>query len=143
MKNSAFLSLLTTWLALSAVTQPQEHALTAWAEKYLPEVTQQARDCFSGPFSYGELGTLAETSVRAAQELKGILVGTDRAKVAQAVLIIAAREVLPDNYEGWALPLLRGEAIASLIEAAFRRLFGAEAAPPVVDAPEVPEGGVQ
>lgn len=145
MKHSAFLSLLTTSLALTAVSEQQSNALEAWGGKYIPELTSKARDCLSGPFSYGELGALAEASVQAAQELKGIFAGLDRAKIAQGLLIIAAREVLPDTYEGWALPLLRGEAVASLIEAAFRRLFGEErkGAPPVVDAPEVAEGSVQ
>ncbi|BDP42941.1 hypothetical protein DAETH_29100 [Deinococcus aetherius] len=134
MNKAAFLSLLTMSLALGAVTQPQQTALDAWADKFLPVVLEKARGLIRGGFGYAEIGSLAETSVRAAQDLKGIFAGLERAQIAQAVLVVAAREVLPSVAERWVLPLLQGEAVRALIEAAFQRVFG-QSSPPGVSNP--------
>lgn len=145
MKKSAFLSMLTASLALGAASTNQTVALDAWADKFLPELISEAKACLEGPFSFAEIGALAETAVRAAQDLKGIFTGTARAKIAQAVLVVSVKAALPDEAESWVLPLLEGPAVEAIIEAAFRRVFGdqAKGAPPVVDAPEVEPGGIQ
>lgn len=143
MNKAAFLSLLTASLALSGAQQ--QHALDTWADKYIPELTDKALACLSGPFSFGEVGDLAEAAVRAAQDLKGIFAGTQRAEIAQVVLVASVKAVLPDDAEHWVLPLLESDVVEGIIEAAFRRVFGpqAQGAPPVVDAPEVEPGGIQ
>lgn len=114
----------------------------------MPILIEQAKACLTGPFSLAEVGVLAESAVMAAQDLKGVFAGTERARIAQTVLVYAVQEVLPDSVESWVLPLLEGEGITRLIEATFRKLFGTEAVPaegaaPVVDANDVAEGGVQ
>lgn len=146
MQKSKFLNLLTGALALGNATAVQTTALDAWTDKWLEKLTAEAVGLFTGPFAYQELGMLAETCVIAAQELKGVIKGIPRAVLAQKALGAAARAALPDAYEGWALMLIDGPGAAILIESAFQRLFGPEGTlsnAPVVDAPEVAEGGIQ
>ena len=68
-------------------------------------------------------------AVTAAQQLKGIISGKQRAKVAQIVLVVAARAALPDMVEPWIIPLLDGPAVEAFIESAFQKAFGPEVAP--------------
>lgn len=133
------LTLLTGTLALGAATSTQTAALDAWADHYLPDLLRQGQAILRGNVTYDSLGKLAESAVKAAQELQGIFAGTSRAKIAQAVFVVAARAALPDGVEHWIMPFLEGEALAALIEAAFLRVFPA----PVVDADDVAPGGVQ
>ncbi|MGM9319778.1 hypothetical protein [Deinococcus aquaticus] len=133
------LILLTGPLALGAATSTQTTALDAWADHYLPELLRQAQSVLRGNVTRDSLGKLAESAVKAAQELQGIFAGTSRAKIAQAVFVVAARAALPDGIERWIMPFLEGEALAELIESAFLRVFPA----PVVDADDVVPGGVQ
>ncbi len=99
-------------------------------------------------FSFSELGLLAQNAVNAAQDLKGIFSGADRARIAQATLHTVVATLAPERVKSWALPLVDGPAIAALIEAAFRfleerGLLHKPSAAPVVDASDVDAGGVQ
>ena len=89
----------------------QTAALDAWADKYLPELTEKARACVNGPFSWEEVGNLAESASQAAQELKGLFGGTERADIAQTILAVSVKAALPDNVEHWVLPMLEGDAV--------------------------------
>ena len=133
------LTLLTGTLALGAATSTQTAALDAWTDHYLPELLRQAQSVLRGNVTHDSLGRLAESAVKAAQELQGIFAGTSRAKIAQTVFVVAARAALPDGIERWIMPFLEGEALAELIESAFLRVFPAH----VVDADDVAPGGVQ
>jgi hypothetical protein len=145
--KSKFLSLVSAALLLSPTDTVQTGALQTWSDTYVPLLENEARALLSGPFGWSELGQLAETAVKAAQELKGIFKGTPRATIAQVLLREAVVLALPDNIEHWALPLVNSSAVTSLIEAAFQRVFGPEVIvvshAPVVDAPEITPGGIQ
>lgn len=141
-------ALLTAILALTpAATAPQKTALDEWVNHWGPLLTDQAKTLLGGNFGFSGLGKLAQDAVNAAQDLKGIFSGTDRAKIAQAVLHTTVATLAPDRVKKWALPLVDGPAVAALIESAFRYLEGAGLlkmpALPEVAAPEVEAGGVQ
>ena len=141
-----FLALLTGALALTSPTPTQAATLDTWATTWVPRIETSAQTLFSGPFSFGELGMLAEVVVQAVQNLKGAISGLDRAKIAQAVLHTTVIELVPAPLQHWVLPLIDGPGAAALIEAAFQRVFGSPAASgpaPVVGAPEVAPGGIQ
>ena len=143
-----FMALLTGALALTTPTPTptQVATLDTWATIWVPRIEASAQTLFSGPFSFGELGTLAEVVVQAAQGLRGAIGGLDRAKIAQAVLHTTVVELVPAPLQHWVLPLIDGPGAAALIEATFRRVFGpsvTSSPAPVVDAPEVTPGGVQ
>ncbi|MDO4246786.1 MAG: hypothetical protein Q4C89_12245 [Deinococcus sp.] len=144
MKKSA-LSMLIAALTLSSAESQKTNALDQWAKMHVPALIKGAQDLMAPPFTPSELIMLAQQSVVAAQELKGVFAGKDRAKIAQTVLSYAVQEVCPDDLEAWVVPLIEGEGVAALIESAFLKLFPEKApsAAPVVDAPEVAPGGVQ
>ena len=140
------LTLLTTTLALGApVTTTQGDALDAWADKYLPVLKDMAAALLTPPFNILEVQELAEEAVLAADELRDVFKGVPRAKIAQAVLSVAARAACPDGLEPWVMPLIEGSGAEAMIESAFRKLFPERAAQaaPVVDASDVDAGGVQ
>lgn len=141
--KKSLISMLTAALTLSAAST-QTSALSDWAKKHVPKVTESARNLIQPPFTITELEQLATQSVVAAQELKGVFAGKERAKIAQTVLSWAVQEVCPDSLEAWVVPLVEGDGVAALIESAFLKLFP-EKAPtaPVVDAPDVAAGGIQ
>lgn len=129
MKNNNALALLTAALSLSASDTTAQTGLQAWTDANMPVLITEAKALLDGPFDTGEIFALAMTAVKAAQELKGILSGKQRAQVAQIVLVVAARAALPDLVEPWVIPLLDGPAVAAFIESAFQKAFGEEKAP--------------
>ncbi|MDO4264677.1 MAG: hypothetical protein Q4C67_10820 [Deinococcus sp.] len=139
--------MLTAALALGTVNAPQTDVLGKWADKHLPQLISNTKDLMQPPFTMAELERLAMHAVTAAQDLKGVFAGKQRAKIAQAVLSFAVQEICPDSLEAWVVPLVEGDGVAALIESAFLKLFPekapAPATAPVVDAPEVAPGGVQ
>lgn len=147
MNKATLLSLLTGALALgSTSTTPSalETQLGGWAEKHLSVITESARELVTPPFTLNELQELAAEAVIAANDLKGVLAGTQRAKVAQTILVAGVKYVAPDALEPWVLPFLEGAGLAAIIESAFLKLFPEKAQPaPVVDASDVEPGGVQ
>lgn len=134
--------LLSALLAFAGTaTDPQEAALTAWVDAHLPALIAKGRELLTPPFALQELSALAEEAVKAAQALKGVLSGQQRAKAAQLILVVAARAALPDLVEPWVLPLLSSEGVAALIESAFQRVFGDGAPVPLPPVPMDPSGG--
>ncbi len=139
-------SVLLTALMLSTTpTTAQQTALDTWADHWLPSLTEQARALFSRKFDMAEVGQFARQAVTAAQDLKGVFGGSDRAGIAQAILHTAISTYAPANVKVWILPLVDGPGCCAIIEAAFRVVFGpiAQASAPVVDASDVAEGGIQ
>lgn len=138
--KSNVMTLLTAALSLSASDTAAQGSLQTWTDTNMPVLINQARELLNGPFDTGEIFALAMTAVKAAQELKGIISGKQRAQVAQIVLVVAARAALPDLVEPWVIPLLDGPAVAAFIESAFQKAFGEEKAPlpPVTDALPLP-----
>lgn len=136
------MTLLTAALSLGTPTDTQATALQTWAETHLPPLVASAQALLKPPFTLQELSDLADEAVTAAQDLKGIFEGTERAQAAQIILVVAAREALPDLVEPWVIPFLSGDGVEALIESAFQRVFGPEvvALPPITDAPELPSG---
>ena len=122
--KSKFLSLVSAALLLSPSDMVQTGALNTWAGTYVPLLENNAKALLSGSFGWNELGQLAETAVKAAQELKGIFKGIPRATIAQVLLREAVVAALPGPVEHWVLPLVNSAAVKSLIEAAFQRVFG-------------------
>lgn len=145
MNKSALLVTLAS-LAFSP-TLAQQTALDSWAETYLPRLRQEGRSLLQGRFDITELYEFAQLVVAAAQQLKGVFSGQERAKIAQALLHTAVKECAPLTFQEWALPLVDGPGCAALIESAFQRVFGSGqqdvSAAPVVDASDVDKGGVQ
>lgn len=122
------ISLVLSMIAASAgAAGTQEPELTGhlegWSDTHLPELQDAARSLLQPPFTVQELMDLAEMSVQAAQELKGVLAGKQRAHVAQAALVLVVKETCPAGIAAWAVPLLSGEGLVQLIEAAFLKLF--------------------
>jgi hypothetical protein len=144
MKNQ-FLTLLTTSLLPLTPSNAQMSTLDAWADLYLPDLVEKAQAVMHRGFDFAAVGDLAETAVKAAQELTGMFRGLSRAKIAQAVFVTAVRAALPDTLEHWVVPLLNSATVEGLIEAAFLKVFGqpAAAAAPVIDAGDVEPGSVQ
>lgn len=143
-KNAGLLALLTPLLALQSAPDTQVAALDAWATHHLPKLQECGLALLKPPFSLNELDELAKEAVIAANELKGIFKGTDRAVIAQKVLIWTVQETCPPVAKPWIEPLMQSDAVAALIESAFRKLFPEKAGEPaVVDAPEVKPGGIQ
>lgn len=144
MKKADFLTAL---LLTTAANPAQKTALDAWAEQWGTQLFQQGSALFSGAFSFTEIGQFAQSAVEAAQGLKGIFSGQERAKIAQTILHTVIAEYAPLVVKEWALPLVDGPGCAALIEAAFQRIYGSGqqevSAVPVVDAPDVTKGGVQ
>ncbi|WP_407538857.1 hypothetical protein Q0M94_11825 [Deinococcus radiomollis] len=143
--NSKLLLTLTALLGNTAATDnATTTALSAWVSEYEPLILTEAQVLLRSPFTWSELGKLAETTVQAVNGLKGVLVGADRAKVAQTVLVVAVKEGLQflplpmRAVAGWVLPLLEGPVVAGFIQAAFEKLFPVTA--PVTNAPELPSG---
>lgn len=144
LKNPAFILALTTALALPSTPDTQVAALDAWATEHFPKLQECGLALLKPPFSLNELDELAKEAVIAAQELKGIFKGTDRAVIAQKVLVWTVQETCPPIAKPWIEPLMQSSAVAALIESAFRKLFPEKAGEPaVVDAPEVEAGGIQ
>ncbi len=140
--NSKLLLTLTALLDSAAATDnATSTALSAWVSEFEPLILTEAQVLLRSPFTWGKL---AETTVQAVNGLKGVLVGADRAKVAQTVLVMAGKEGLQflplpvRAVAGWVLPMLEGPVVAGFIQAAFQKLF--PVTPPVVNAPELPSG---
>ena len=142
MNKSKLITLLTTTLALGSATATQTDALSTWVEKNVPPFLEAAKALATPPFYPSEPKVLAEKAVIAAQELKGVFAGAERAKIAQTVFIYAIKDVTPDNLEPYFVPLLESDQVAALIESAFQRVFGSKTEP-VVDAQDVEEGSIQ
>lgn len=142
--KKSILPMLTAALALGTVSAQQTDVLGKWADKHLPQLIDNTKDLLQPPFTMAELERLAMHAVTAAQDLKDVFAGKDRAKIAQTVLAFCVQEICPDSMEPWVMPLVQGDGVAALIESAFLKLFP-EKAPtaPVVDAPEVAAGGIQ
>ena len=143
--KKSLLPLLTAALTLGTASAQQTDVLGKWADKHLPQLIDNTKNLLQPPFTMAELERLAMHAVVAAQELKGVFAGKERAKIAQTVLSWAVQEVCPDSLEAWVVPLVEGDGVAALIESAFLKLFPEKApgAAPVVDAPDVAAGGIQ
>ena len=152
MKTEGMTLQLMSRLAIAAAT-PQGDAIQNWVSEYWPKLLAEAKTLQAEGWDYQSLGALATTTMQAAQALKGVFKGTTRAEIAQVVFVAAVKAALPDDYEHWIVPLLESPVVAGLIESAWRRVFGPDGTPaslpapageaPVVEAPELPEGGVQ
>lgn len=127
--NKNLLALLTT--ALSP-TDAQKDALTTWVDTHGKAVLDAARECLTGEFDWAELGKLAEVASKSASALGSAFEGLERAEIAQIILSASARAVLPDAVEHWVLPLLEGDGVKALIEAAFRKWVSS---PPLKEIP--------
>lgn len=123
MLNKSALLVTLASLALTP-TLPQQAALDSWADKYLPRLSEDGRALFQGKFDITEVYNFGQIAVQAAQELKGMFSGQERAKVAQALLHMAVKQYAPLIFQEWALPLVDGPGCAALIESAFQRVFG-------------------
>lgn len=149
MKKFNTLAMLTTALSLSASDTTTQAALQAWTDKHMPALIESAKGLLSGGFNITAVFTLAGEAVKAAQDLKGIVAGQERASVAQVVLVVAAKAALPDMVEPWIIPLLSGDGVKALIESAFLKIFGPDKVPapevaepaPVTDDSTLPAGG--
>lgn len=102
----------------------QTDVLTNWFQDHGQGILDAARDVVTAPFGWAELGELAERVSQAVESLGEQFDGRTQAQVAQMILVAVVRAVLPDNVEHWVIPLLNGEAVAALIEAAFRKWSG-------------------
>lgn len=107
-------------LSLST-TLEQTGTLEQWMNEWFPKL-QNATTHITG---IGTLWVAAEICVQAAQDLKGVFEGKNRAQIAQTLLVVFVKQLSPEHVETWLLPLVEGEGCAALIEAAFRRLFPA------------------
>ena len=149
-KVNLLFTALSAQLAVGAFT-PQEDALHTWLAEYWPKAQSAASTLFAEGFDFQSLGALASVAVSAAQSLKGLFAGAERAQIAQIIFVEAAKAAIPDDYEHWIIPMLQSAAAGAMIEAAFRRLFGAgvpvsppeQGADAVVDAPELPEAEIE
>jgi hypothetical protein len=117
---------LTALLALS-VTARSGAALTAdtvtpWVERHVPVLTRKAASLRDGA-TWAEVTDLIDSTVRAAQDLKGAVAGVPRARIVRTVLQLLVREFAPPS-AGWLLMLLDNALAEALIEMAFKRLFG-------------------
>lgn len=127
MNRLRLLDSLTTALALGAATPTERSKLATWIDEYTPKIANAVAGVFTPPFTWAELTGVADISVTAAQELKGVFAGADRAHIAQIVFVEVVRYVLPDGMiEDVAVSALNSEAVAGMIEAAYQRLFGPE-----------------
>lgn len=140
MKKAVLLSAI---LLNAPSTSTQQSALDAWADTWLPKLTEQGKALFEGNFDMAEVGQFAREAVTAAQDLKGVFSGTDRAGIAQAILHTAIAEFAPAAVKLVILPIVDGPGCAAIIEAGFRVVFGPQGAAPVVDASDLAAGGVQ
>lgn len=128
MNKLGILSLLTGALNLGAATATDRSKLAVWIDDNANALTQAARDLIAPPFSPDELSKFAGVVVVAVQRLQDVFAGADRAKVAQIVFVEAARAALPDGVvEDIAVKFLSSEAAAQIIEAAYQKIFGAQA----------------
>ncbi len=141
MNTSKLLSLITSSMLAGGATPLQEEKLGAWVDKHVPALLQDANAVLHN-FGWSAVTTLVDEAVRAAQDLKDRFVGMDRAKIARTTVRYVVDLVLPEPARRWVAPLLTDEVLAGLIEAAYRRLFGAGPAP-VLDDPSVKPGGLE
>lgn len=126
--QNALISIITASLS-SGTANPLIDQLGGWSDKHLPNLRAKAEALLADGPTILEVFDLAQGAVEAAQDLRGVVAGAQRALLAQAALVVVAREVLPEEVESWLVPLLSGEGLAALIESAFRQLFPGEVQP--------------
>ena len=117
--------ILTALLALSVTARSgaplAADTVTPWVEHHVPVLTRKAAALRDGA-TWAEVTDLIDSTVRAAQDLKGAVAGVPRARIVRAVLQLLVREFAPPS-AGWLLMLLDNALAEALIEMAFKRLF--------------------
>lgn len=119
--------LLTALLALGTSTRSDSTLaaadLSPWLAKHAPALKAKAQALRDGA-TWGEITSLIDTTVKAAQELKPLLQGKPRARIVLTIVQTLVREYAPPS-AAWLTMLLDSQFAEQLVEMAFRRLFPA------------------
>lgn len=117
--------ILTTLIALGAATRSgapvAPDLVQPWLDKHLPGIVSKAQALRDGA-TWTEVGALLEAAVQAAQELRPVLAGTERAAFVLAIVQSLVRAFAPPSAQ-WVLMLLDSPFARLLIDMAFKRLF--------------------
>ncbi|GGI75506.1 hypothetical protein [Deinococcus wulumuqiensis] len=119
--------LLTALLALGTSTRTDGTVtaadLSPWLAKHAPALKAKAQQLRDGA-TWGEVTSLIDTTVKAAQELKPLLTGKPRARIVLTIVQTLVREYAPPS-AAWLTMLLDSAFAEQLVEMGFRRLFPA------------------